>query len=169
MRLYYPRSFPMLLGAGLTLIALPLIFALINNAISVDQLANRSQNAVYQAAQATQSSRRLAELITALERTARQIVILSDHALIEDYRAYRQRFEQAVAGLGLLPLDVEQKRALDAIVREEKEIFATLSDPAAGPAQLAAAVNRFPDLADHAQVITSRSSASIDREVDAMR
>jgi hypothetical protein len=42
MRLYYPRSFPVLLGAGLTLIALPLVFALINNAVTVDQLANRS-------------------------------------------------------------------------------------------------------------------------------
>jgi len=42
MRLYYPRSFPMLLGAGLTLIAVPLIFAIVNNAVAVDQLANRS-------------------------------------------------------------------------------------------------------------------------------
>src|SRR6185295_12128800 len=130
MRLYYPRSFPVLLGAGLTLIALPLIFALINNAVTVDQLANRSQNAVYQAVQATQSSRRLAELITALERTARQIVILSDRALIDDYRAYRQRFEQTVTELTLLPLDAEQRGALDAIVREEKEIYAALAAPA---------------------------------------
>src|SRR5262245_32889130 len=169
MRLYYPRSFPALLGVGLTLIALPLVFALITNAISVDQLANRSQNAVYQAAQATQSSRRLAELVTGLERTARQIVILSDRTLIEDYQALRQRFEQTRAELDQLPLDAEQRQALDAMAHEEREIFTVLSDAAAGPEQLAAAVARFPELADHAQVIMARSSALIDREVEAMR
>src|SRR5262249_54965132 len=122
MRLYYPRSFPALLGAGLTLIALPLLVALVTNAISIDRLANRSQNAVYQAAQATQSSRRLAELITALERTARQIVILADRSLFDAYQANRKRLEQTVGELALLPLDAEQKRALDEIVQEEKGI-----------------------------------------------
>jgi two-component system sensor histidine kinase GlrK len=169
MRFYYPRSFSVLLGAGLTLIALPLIVALVTNAISIDQLANRSQNAVYQAAQATQSSRRLGELITALERTARQIVILGDRSLFDAYQANRKRLEQTVGELALLPLDVEQKSALDEIVHEEKEIFAVLSDENAKEEQLAAAVTRFPGLADHAQVITAHSSELIDREVEAMR
>ena len=169
MRLYYPRSFPMLLGAGLTLIALPLIFALVNNAVSIDQLANRSQNAVYQAAQATQSSRRLAELITALERTARQIVILADRSLFDAYLANRQRFEQTVAEFASLPLDAEQRGALEEIVREEKQIFAVLSDETAKESNLTEAVTRFPGLADRAQIISAHSAALIDREVEAMR
>ncbi len=169
MRLYYPRSFPMMLGAGLTLIALPLIFALITNAITIDQLANRSQNAVYQAAQATQSSRRVAELITALERTARQTVILGDRTLLESYQVHRKQLEQTVAEFASLPLDDEQRRALEGIVREEKEIFAVLSDENAKEAQLAAAVTRFPALADGADIVTTHSSALINREVEAMR
>ncbi len=169
MRLYYPRSFPVLLGAGLSLIALPLIFALINNAVTVDQLANRSQNAVYQAVQATQVSRRLAELITALERTARQMVILGERSMLDSYQANRRRFEQAVTESWRLPLDAEQERALEDIVREEKEIYAALSDPNATEKQLAQAVARFPALADHALVITTRSAALIDREVEALR
>src|SRR5687768_13761280 len=155
MRLYYPRSFPIMLGAGLTLIALPLIFALITNAITIDQLANRSQNAVYQAAQATQSSRRLNELIIALERTARQTVILGDRTLLESYLLNRRQLEQTVAEFASLPLDDEQRRALEGIVREEKEIFAVLSDENAKQAQLAAAVTRFPALADGADIITT--------------
>ncbi len=169
MRLYYPRSFPALLGAGLTLIALPLVFSLVNNAVSIDQLANRSQNAVYQAAQATQSSRRLAELITALERTARQIVILADRSLFDAYLANRQRFEQTVAEFESLPLDAEQRRALEEIVREEKQIFAVLSDETAKESKLTEAVTRFPGLADRAQIISAHSAALIDREVEAMR
>ena len=55
---FYPRSFSKLLFVGFALVALPLMFALVNNAISIDQLGNLSQKAVYQAVQATQSSRK---------------------------------------------------------------------------------------------------------------
>src|SRR5262245_62992548 len=99
MKFLYPRSFPRLLVVGFTLVALPLVFALVNNAISVDQLANRSQNAVYQAVQATQGGRRLAQVLTALERSARQMVILDDRAMLESYVLARRQFERAVADL----------------------------------------------------------------------
>jgi len=169
MRLYYPRSFPALLGAGLALIALPLVFAVINNAVTVDRLANRSQNAVYQAVQATQSSRRLAELIVALERTARQMAILGDRSMLDAYQANRQRFEQAVGEVTRLPLDAEQAHALEEIVREEKLAYSVLSDRNATETDLAAAVVRFPALADSARVITARFTELIDREVEALR
>jgi two-component system sensor histidine kinase GlrK len=131
MPVYYPRSFPRLLAVGFTLVALPLVFALVNNAVSVDRLANRSQNAVYQAVQATQSGRRLAQQLTALERTARQIVILDDRSLLDAYAANRRQFEQAVAEFTNLPLDAEQKSVLEDIVRGEAVVFAALSG--AGP------------------------------------
>jgi two-component system sensor histidine kinase GlrK len=166
---YYPRSFPRLLAVGFTLVALPLVFALVNNAISVDRLANRSQNAVYQAVQATQASRRLAQLLGALERTARQIMILDDRSLLDDYAANRRQFEQTVAEFSRLPLDAEQKSALDDIVRGEAGIFAALSKTATTSAQLKSAVGRFEGLAERAQAVMTYSNAQIDREVEAMR
>jgi len=42
---FYPKSFPMLILAGFSLAVLPLIFALINNAISIHELATKSQRA----------------------------------------------------------------------------------------------------------------------------
>lgn len=169
MRFYYPRSFFKLLAVGFTLVALPLVFALVNNAISIDQLANRSQQAVYRAVQATQSSRRLVELLTAMERSARQMVILGDRALLDSYGLNRKQFLATAGGFSTLPVDSEQKRALDAIVREEAEIFAVLSDARANSAQQAKAVEGFIGLADGAQAITVRSNELIDREVEAMR
>ena len=169
MQRYYPRSFPRLLLTGFVLVALPLIFALINNAVSVDQLANRSQNAVYQAVQATQNGRRLAQQLNALERTARQIVILDDRSLLDNYAVTRRQFEQVVAEFANLPLDAEQKSALDDIVGGEGAIFAALSGAAPKGRQLTAAVERFVDLSERAQAIVSRSNAQIDREVEAMR
>jgi len=169
MRRIYPRSFPRLLAVGFTLVALPLVFALVNNAISVDRLANRSQNAVYQAVQATQASRRLAQLLAALERTARQIVILDDRSLLDAYAANRRQFEQAVAEFSRLPLDDEQKSALDEIVRQEGEIFAMLSNTGLKGAQLKGVVDRFEELAARAQVIVAHANAQIDLEVESMR
>jgi len=169
MQRYYPRSFLKLLLVGFTLVALPLIFALVNNAISVDRLANQSQNAVYQAVQATQASRRLSQLLGALERTARQIVILDDRSLLDAYVANRRQFEQTVAEFSRLPLETGQKSALDEIVSGEAEIFAALSGTATKGTQLKGAVERFVKLADRAQSIVASSNAQIDREVEAMR
>ena len=166
---YYPRSFPRLLAVGFTLVALPLVIALVNNAISVDRLANRSQNAVYQAAQATQASRRLSQLIGALERTARQIMIFDDRSLLDAYVANRRQFEQAVAEMSRLPLETGQQSALDEIVSGEAAIFAALSGSVPKGAQLKSAVERFVKLADRAQAIVASSNAQIDREVEAMR
>ena len=169
MPVYYPRSFPRLLAVGFTLVALPLVFALVNNAVSVDRLANRSQNAVYQAVQATQSGRRLAQQLTALERTARQIVILDDRSLLDAYAANRRQFEQAVAEFTNLPLDAEQKSALEDIVRGEAAVFTALSGAGPKSPQAGTAVERFIELSEQAQALVARSNAQIDREVEAMR
>lgn len=169
MRFYYPRSFLKLLLVGFALVALPLIFALINNAISIDRLVNRSQRAVYQAAQATQSSRQLAELLTAMERSARQMVILGDRSLLETYAIIRKQFLDTAAQFSSLPFDQEQTSALAEIVRGEEAIFAVLSDAAAKAPQLKKAVTGFIGLSERAQVITARSNELIDREAEAMR
>ncbi|MGE5524157.1 MAG: ATP-binding protein [Rhodospirillaceae bacterium] len=169
MRFYYPRSFLKLLFVGFTLIALPLMFALINNAISIDQLSNRSQKAVYQAVQATQSSRQLTELLTAMERSAHQMLILGDRTLLDTYESNRKQFLETASEFATLPFDREQMQALGEIVRGEAEIFQQLSDPDAKPPQLQQALQGFDRLADEAQAITARSNELIDREVEIMR
>jgi two-component system sensor histidine kinase GlrK len=169
MRRLYPRSFARLLAVGFALVALPLVFALVNNAVSVDRLANRSQNAVVQAVQVTQASRRLAQLLSALERTARQIMILEDRSLLDAYAANRLRFQQTIAEFSSLPLDEEQRAALEGIVRGEAEIHSALSGADTTGAQVKSAVERFAGLADEAQEVVARSNAQIDREVEAMR
>ena len=169
MRSYYPRSFLKLLAIGFTLIALPLVVALITNAVAIDQLANRSQQAVYRAVQATQGSRRLAERLTAMERSARQMVILGDRDLLDTYTLNRNRFLSSAESLARLPIDSEQKAALDLLVRDEAVIYATLANARPEPGELAKTIEGFVALAEAAQTITVRSSDMIDREVESMR
>ena len=169
MRSYYPRSFLKLLLAGFTLVALPLVVALITSAIAVDSLANRSQTAVYQAVQATQSSRHLSELLTAMERSARQIVILNDRSLLDAYKISRAQFQETAAEFENLAFDADQRAELDAIVRTEQQIFGALANPALRLGALQATVSRFVELSNRAQVIVAKSGQLIDREVEAMR
>ena len=165
----YPRSFIKLLLVGFSLVALPLLFALITSAIAVDRLASRSQTAIYQAVQATQSSRRLSELLTSMERSARQFVILNDPRLLRAYQMSRVQLEEIAAQFAALPFDGAQRAELDAILATEREIHAALSNSQVKPDVLEAQVERFLELADHAQSITAKSASLIDSEVAAMR
>jgi two-component system sensor histidine kinase GlrK len=169
MRSYYPRSFPKLLLVALALIALPLVLALITSALAVDRLARLSQTTVYQAAQATQSSRRLIELMTAMERSARQLVILGDRSVLDAYQISRSEFSQTAEQFAALPFDAAQRADLEAIVKQEQQIFGALSNPATPADALQDHVVRFVDLSQRAQAIMSKSNQLIDREVEAMR
>lgn len=168
LRFFYPRSFPRLLFVGFTLVALPLIFALVGSAVTVDQMANRSQQAVYRAVLATQTSRRLAELLTAMERSARQLVILGDRKLLDTYASNRKSFMETAREFSALPFDSEQTLALGEIMSKEETIFAALSDPATAEPELQKAVGGFVELAESAKTINSRSNELIDREVELM-
>lgn len=169
MQIYYPRSFSGLLILGFTLVAVPLIAALINNALSINRLLNRSQQAVYQAVQATQSSRRLAELLNAMERNARQMLILGDRSLIEPYVINRKQFLQVADTLQALPFDGAQRAALGDIVAGERAIHAVLANVTSHFTELHQAVQRFGELGGHSRTITLHSSDMIDREVESMR
>jgi two-component system sensor histidine kinase GlrK len=165
----YPQSFLKLLVVGFSLVAAPLVVALITSFLAVDRLATRSQTTVYQAVQATQSCWRLSELLRAMERSARQIVILGDRGLLDDYRVSRAMFLQTARQFENLPFDAEQWESLDAIVKSEQEIFDALSNPALKPASLEAQVGRFLELSFRARGMTDKSGGLIDREVETMR
>jgi two-component system sensor histidine kinase GlrK len=169
MRLYYPKSFLKLVLVGLMLVALPTLFVLLSVAVSVDQLARRSQTAVQQAARATQESRRVSELITAMERNARQFAILGDRGMLETYRAYRDKLARAVESYSNLISEPERRLELTRLTEAERRIFDVLSDPSADTAQVSGAVAQFAELSELAQSIMARSNDLIDQEIEALR
>ncbi len=172
MRFLQPNSFPKLLAIGFAMVALPLIFALVNNAVAINQFANRSQRAVQQAVQSTQSSRRLAELLSALERNTRQMAILGDRSLMDAYETNRKLFLQTAGEFSALPFDAEQRIALNDIVDSETAIFAmlrgTVANEATDAAALKKAVQEFVRLDARAQGIIERGDRLIDREIELM-
>src|SRR5689334_21096441 len=91
-RVLYPRSFLGLLLAGFTLVALPLIGALVYAAWNTDRLAVQSRTAVFNAAEAARSSRALLERIGSIERLAQQNALIDDPELLASYARVHRGF-----------------------------------------------------------------------------
>lgn len=168
-RSYYPRSFLSLLLLAFALVAAPLIVAFYNAAVYVEELANQSQTAVSQAAQASRGSRLLVEQTTALERVVRQYLILDDAELLNDYNRLRANFKINTSELSLQPLDELQLRELNRTIDREQVLYERLLTTAATTEAKTALIDGYVDLSNLARDVLNTSNALIDREVESMR
>jgi two-component system sensor histidine kinase GlrK len=169
MRLYYPRSFLMLIFIGFLLVAVPLIIGLGNSAVSIDRLAAQSQRAVYQAAQVAHGSRVLADEITAMERSVGQYVILNDESLLDGYTQAHTKFRETAGSLGTLPIGAEQRQLLAQLLVREQATFEKVAANRGSPAALQDITGEFEPMLGWAQVISAQGNSLIEQEVDAMR
>ena len=166
--LRYPRSFLKLLLLGFGLVSLPLILALLNAAAYVDRLTTQSQAAVEQAAEAARGSRVLLEQVTAMERLARQYLILGDASLLSDYATVRRSFKQTTSDMSLLPLDESQLQELNKTIEKEQALFEQLGDKQAGREQRRQLIDGYVELSDLANIMLKQSNLLIDREIEHM-
>ncbi len=166
--LRYPKSFLKLLLLGFGLVSLPLILALLNATVYVDRITTQSQAAVDQAAEAARGSRVLTEQVTAMERLARQYLILGDAALLADYAKVRGSFKQTTSDMSLLPLDESQLRELNKTIDKEQALFEQLGrkqDKGGDRRQLIAG---YVELSELANQVLDQSNLLIDREIENM-
>ncbi|PWT73934.1 MAG: histidine kinase [Proteobacteria bacterium] len=166
---FYPKSFPMLILAGFSLAVLPLIFALINNAISIHELANKSQRAVYNAVQATQNSRLLTEQLTNMERTATHFSIVAEPELFSAFEASHKDFVDTVRRMQSLTLPREQMTALNELARAEGIIYSNAVALRHDPKRLASVVDTYQVLGSLARSLDNTGAAIVSREVASMQ
>jgi two-component system sensor histidine kinase GlrK len=166
--LRYPKSFLKLLLLGFGLVSLPLILALLNATAYVDRLASQSQAAVDQAAEAARGSRVLMEQVTAMERLARQYLILGDGALLADYAKVRKGFKQTTSDLSLLPLDEPQLLDLNRTIETEQSLFEQLGRKQGKSADRRQLIGGYVELSELANNVLKHSNLLIDREVENM-
>jgi len=159
----YPRSFLGLLLAGFSLVALPLVGALVYSAWNTERLADQSRSAVFSASQAARASRALVNRIDSIERLAQQAALARDREVTTDYAQVRRGLRQIADELYLLPLERAQLDALNKVVAGEEALYTRLSatfrpDPRE--------VQRLTaQLAEHAYEVLSISHLVADREV----
>ena len=70
---------------GFTIVAAPLLFAIVNAAVQMNRLSNRSEQLVIHGMQGTRSNQLMFEQIGALERTARLYQIIGNRELLDAY------------------------------------------------------------------------------------
>ena len=159
----YPKSFLRLILIGFGLVSLPLVFALGNAAFNVQSLAEQSELAVREAAEATRASREMRETLTGMERAMRQYLVLRDRGLLEDYRRLRGEFVQAAQVYARLPLDADGRAKLGAVLAREAQLLQALDEGAP------VSPEDFFAISEQVRGVLAASGRLIDAEIERLR
>lgn len=165
MALFPTRSILQLILIGFVVVTVPLVIALVTAAIYVDRLTTHGERSVFEAVNATQSSRMLVEHVTAMERSARQFQVLNDRSLLDAYKSRRKQLQSTIGELQRLDLNPVQRETIDTLVALEGAAYMRLNDERSGAAEIAAAIESFPAINTAAREILSESSQLIGESV----
>jgi two-component system sensor histidine kinase GlrK len=165
-RLYRPKSILRLILAGFSLVALPLIVALVVVTVSVDRLMSHTQNTLLQSVLITQGSQVLVETITAMERNASQYQVLGDKVLLDAYEENHARFVDTARALKTLELEGGQRNLLEELRVSEDEVYSILGNYPYDAPEIVAGLSRFTGLAQIAQEILVDNQDLIKRGVE---
>lgn len=166
MQVRYPKSFFKLLAVAFFLAVLPLAVGLLANMLAVQKLADQSQKAVYSAARIAHGSRQLSEMSPALERAARQSLLLRDASMRAAYSQLRDDFNTAVSDMQRLPLDAEMQALLARMLEESAQIDELMRARVPSDKLLA---KHFAALGEAGEKMLAHSAAVIDRETEDLR
>ncbi len=164
----YPKSFLKLILFGFSLVGLPLTVALINSALSIDELANQSRDTIYKATQTTYGNRVLVDQILTMERSVRQASILKDMSLLEGYFRSHADFEKITKKLVELPLRTEQQLLLEKLRLTEATIFKKLLSILEYPDDLHNLTGQFSKLMELSDEFSAMNQRFIGVEVSEM-
>ncbi|MEA2093341.1 MAG: HAMP domain-containing sensor histidine kinase [Pseudomonadota bacterium] len=166
MKFYRPKSILHLILIGFSLVALPLIVALVIATVSVDRLVSQSQHTLLQSVLVTQGSQVLVEAITAMERNARQYQVLGDKVLFDVYEENHTKFVDTARTLEVLELEDRQRNLLDEMHVTEDEIHVTLATYPHDAPETTEVLVGFTELAQTAQQILLNNQDLISRGVE---
>jgi len=163
----YPRSFLGLCLASFILVAVPLVAALAYSAWHSERLADRSRSAVFNASQAARASRTLVNRISSLERLA----TLDAPGFDADLGRVHASFRQVAHELLQLPLEEDQRAALQTTLDREQALYELLTAPRRehGGADRRHVAALAADLAENASEVLAISTRVADREVERLR
>lgn len=166
---FQPRSTVRLTLYGFAVVALPLLLALVYSAIYVDRLVNQAQTAVYDAAQAIQASRLMAEQLTTMERHARQSLILDDEALLEAYAQTHGEFQENGRRMLEFAADAPFRTVVQTLMDRARDLYRRISrEETPAPSQEEVA-QRFAELHETVRAIQLGANRYIDQQVDVMQ
>jgi two-component system sensor histidine kinase GlrK len=153
---------------GFTIVAAPLLFAIVNAAVQMNRLSVRSQQLVVTGVQGTRNNQRMFEEIGALERQARLYQIIGSADLLEVYARHHARLVTAIQELLTLPLDEGSQQGARAVESKADQLLQDLKRSAPNSTHMADLIGSFPQLSDAASNVSDRISLQIDRETGSL-
>jgi len=165
----YPRSFFRLLLVALALVSLPLSMALIYSAWRAEQLAARSQTALYEAVHTARTSRALFDRLGSIDRLAQQTAVLDDPGLLEDYVRAHDGFRAVALELRGLSLGARARAALERAISLEDALLRMLTTTASSELDRAQLDKLVGELVSSTRLVMAASHDVVDREADVLR
>ncbi len=163
MRMPRPKSLSGLMLIGFTIVAAPLLFAIVNAAVQMNRLANRSEQLVLHGMQGTRNDQLLFEELGQLERTARLYQIIGSADLIDLYERTTLQVGATSEALLTLPLDQQSREDLHTLQSETRRMLAELKAAAANSPAINGVIGDFPHIVDIASRVSNRTNAQISR------
>ncbi len=154
---------------GFMVVSLPLFAGLVISSVQVGRLARHSQDAVYRVVQATQGGRILVEQVSAMERNARQYLVLADPSRLKAYAATHRQFQRIISELSELHPNESQRSRLIELSGKENAIFREIFRQPADAEASQATVRQFAGLAQSARLLLAESNRLVTSQVEAMR
>ncbi len=169
MHLARPKSVLGLILAGFTLVSLPLIWGVYRGANHVEQLALHSENLVLHAVQVTRESEHLVELLTDMERYARQYEVLTETPLLQLYEEKNNGFLAALSTLEVLDSNGAMSEPLAAMGEAVTELRDSVFDYVPGSDDAPMDIDGFAAVGDMVQAIRTENIRSIDKQVASLQ
>src|SRR5580704_10438382 len=154
MRLPRPKSLSGLMLIGFTIVAAPLLFAIVNAAVQINHLSTRSEQLVLHGVRGTRNNQRMFEEISALERTARLYQIIGNADLLDVYARNQERLLATLNEMHSMPLDAESHGEAQALQGESARLQQELKSSAPNSARMADLINAFPQLSEKASNVS---------------
>jgi two-component system sensor histidine kinase GlrK len=154
---------------GFTIVAAPLLFAIVNAAVQMNRMSSRSEQLVVRGVQSTRNNQRMFVEIASLERTARLYQILPSNELLEAYGRNHLLLQNTVDELLTLPLDAQAQSDLKELKADAEHSWTEIKSAPPSSSRMSDLVASYAQMSDLATRISSRVSGQIDHDLTALQ
>jgi len=154
---------------GVAVIAVPLLVAIFNAALQIQQLADSTRTVTTEGIGAARASEDLMSEILLLERATRLYQVLADPKLLDVYREHDVRLTTSREQLAHQLRSVESSDALTHLGALQKSISAKVLAPNANSRVVGATLPKFAEMSTIAERIAVQSKVEIDAQIAAIQ
>ncbi len=169
MKIRRPRSLNELILVGFSLVALPLLVAVIWALVNLDRLAEQSEQLVVTGVTAAENNRQLAQQVGSLERVARQFQVLRNEDSITLLQQDLAALEETLRSMAALTTQAQAESLARAIRVAARRIVVILSRPELSEADAEAAITEFSVLRQRVTRLSVILSSHIELELNKLQ